>query len=35
MAGTAIYLASLAGCYVNGREIVIDGGYLAVNPSTS
>jgi len=33
-AGTAIYLASPAGCYTNGQEIVIDGGYLAVNPST-
>lgn len=34
MAGTAVYLASPAGCYTNGQEIVIDGGYLAVNPST-
>jgi NAD(P)-dependent dehydrogenase (short-subunit alcohol dehydrogenase family) len=34
MAGTAVYLASLAGCYTNGQEIVIDGGYLMVNPST-
>lgn len=34
MAGTAVYLASRAGCYTNGQEIVIDGGYLAVNPST-
>ncbi|KAF4590043.1 hypothetical protein EYR38_009341 [Pleurotus pulmonarius] len=33
MAGTAVYLASLAGCYTNGQEIVIDGGYVAVNPS--
>lgn len=33
MAGTVIYLASPAGCYTNGQEIVIDGGYLAVNPS--
>ncbi|KAJ8519006.1 hypothetical protein ONZ45_g3993 [Pleurotus djamor] len=24
MAGTAVYLASLAGCYTNGQEIVID-----------
>ncbi|KAJ7645568.1 hypothetical protein DFH06DRAFT_1211744 [Mycena polygramma] len=34
MAGTVIYLASIAGCYTNGQEIVIDGGYVAVNPST-
>ncbi|KAJ6619542.1 hypothetical protein B0H10DRAFT_1793444 [Mycena sp. CBHHK59/15] len=34
MAGTVIYLASLAGCYTNGQEIIIDGGYVAVNPST-
>lgn len=34
MAGTAVYLASPAGCYTNGQEIVIDGGYLCVNPST-
>ncbi|KAG6850346.1 hypothetical protein H0H93_014619 [Arthromyces matolae] len=33
MAGTAVYLASRAGGYVNGQEIVIDGGYVAVNPS--
>lgn len=34
MAGTAVYLASLAGGYVNGQEIVIDGGYIAVNPAS-
>ncbi|KAH9925389.1 NAD(P)-binding protein [Epithele typhae] len=34
MAGTVIYLASPAGCYTNGQEIAVDGGYLAVNPST-
>jgi NAD(P)-dependent dehydrogenase (short-subunit alcohol dehydrogenase family) len=33
MAGTAVYLASKAGGYVSGQEIIIDGGYLAVNPS--
>ncbi|PBK97818.1 NAD(P)-binding protein [Armillaria gallica] len=32
MAGTAVYLASPSGCYATGQEIVIDGGYLAVNP---
>ena len=32
MAGTVVYLASRAGGYVHGQEIVIDGGYLAVNP---
>ncbi|EGN98452.1 hypothetical protein SERLA73DRAFT_183468 [Serpula lacrymans var. lacrymans S7.3] len=35
MAGTAVYLASRAGSYMNGRELVIDGGYMAVNPSRS
>jgi NAD(P)-dependent dehydrogenase (short-subunit alcohol dehydrogenase family) len=35
MAGTAVYLASRAGGYVNGHEIVVDGGYIAVNPSTT
>ncbi|KAJ7366626.1 NAD(P)-binding protein [Mycena albidolilacea] len=33
MAGTVIYLASPAGCYTNGQEIVIDGGYVSVNPT--
>lgn len=33
VAGTVIYLASPAGCFTNGQEIAIDGGYLAVNPS--
>lgn len=35
MAGTVIYLSTQAGGYTNGQEIVIDGGYLAVNPSTN
>ncbi|RDB17820.1 Rhamnolipids biosynthesis 3-oxoacyl-[acyl-carrier-protein] reductase [Hypsizygus marmoreus] len=35
MAGTAVYLASRAGGYVNGQEIIIDGGYVAVNPATT
>jgi NAD(P)-dependent dehydrogenase (short-subunit alcohol dehydrogenase family) len=34
MAGTAVYLASRAGGYVYGQEIIIDGGYVALNPST-
>ncbi|KAI0916761.1 hypothetical protein AcW2_007068 [Taiwanofungus camphoratus] len=33
VAGTVIYLVSPAGCYTNGQEIIIDGGYTAVNPS--
>ncbi|EIW79737.1 short-chain dehydrogenase [Coniophora puteana RWD-64-598 SS2] len=33
MAGTAVYLASSAAGYMNGQELIIDGGYLAVNPS--
>ncbi|KAM6494167.1 hypothetical protein JOM56_010528 [Amanita muscaria] len=33
MAGTAVYLASQAGGYMNGQEMIIDGGYVAVNPS--
>ena len=35
IAGTVIYLVSPAGCYTNGQEIAVDGGYLMVNPSTS
>lgn len=34
MAGTVVYLASRAGGYTNGQEIIIDGGYCAVNPAT-
>lgn len=34
MVGTVIYLASQAGGYTNGQEIIIDGGFLALNPST-
>ncbi|KZT65733.1 short-chain dehydrogenase [Daedalea quercina L-15889] len=33
MAGTVMYLASPAGCYTTGEEILVDGGYIAVNPS--
>ncbi|KAF9454780.1 NAD(P)-binding protein [Macrolepiota fuliginosa MF-IS2] len=33
MAGTALYLASKAGGYTTGQQIVIDGGYVSVNPS--
>ncbi|KAI0056537.1 short-chain dehydrogenase [Artomyces pyxidatus] len=35
VAGAVIFLSSPAGCYTNGQEIVVDGGYLAVNPSTA
>lgn len=35
MAGTAVYLSSRSGAYTNGQEIIIDGGAVAVNPSTS
>ncbi|KXN88175.1 Rhamnolipids biosynthesis 3-oxoacyl-[acyl-carrier-protein] reductase [Leucoagaricus sp. SymC.cos] len=33
MAGTALYLASRAGGYTTGQDIIIDGGYVAVNPA--
>lgn len=33
IAGTVIYLVSPCGCYTNGQEIAVDGGYTAVNPS--
>jgi NAD(P)-dependent dehydrogenase (short-subunit alcohol dehydrogenase family) len=33
MAGTALYLASRAGGYTTGQDIVVDGGYTAVNPA--
>ncbi|TFK27993.1 short-chain dehydrogenase [Coprinopsis marcescibilis] len=32
VAGTVVYLVSKAGGYTHGQEIVVDGGYLAVNP---
>ena len=35
MAGTVVYLASRAGGYAHGQEIVIDGGFTAANPSRS
>ncbi|ESK95792.1 short-chain dehydrogenase [Moniliophthora roreri MCA 2997] len=33
MAGTVVYLASRAGGYTSGQEIIMDGGYVAVNPA--
>lgn len=33
MAGTVVYLVSRAGGYVHGQEIIIDGGYVSLNPS--
>ncbi|KAL1699035.1 hypothetical protein EV121DRAFT_296577 [Schizophyllum commune] len=33
MAGTALWMASPAGGYLNGQEILIDGGFTTVNPS--
>jgi len=33
MAGTVVYLASRAGGYAHGQEIVIDGGFTAIFPS--
>ncbi|EPS94539.1 hypothetical protein FOMPIDRAFT_1026145 [Fomitopsis schrenkii] len=33
VAGTVIYLVSPAGCYTNGQEILVDGGYTCVNPA--
>ncbi|CCL99681.1 uncharacterized protein FIBRA_01702 [Fibroporia radiculosa] len=33
LAGTVIYFVSPAGCYTTGQEILVDGGYTAVNPS--
>ena len=35
MAGTAIYLASRAGDYVNGTTVAVDGGVTLVNVSAS
>ena len=32
--GTISYLCSRAGAYLSGTTIVLDGGRLAVNPST-
>lgn len=35
MAGTAVYLASKAGGYVTGQDVIIDGGYVTVNPAVA
>lgn len=34
MAGTILFLTSRAGAYFNGMEVVVDGGRLAVVPSS-
>ncbi|KAF9510480.1 hypothetical protein BS47DRAFT_1347885 [Hydnum rufescens UP504] len=34
IAGSALYLVSKAGVYTNGQILVVDGSWLAVNPST-
>jgi NAD(P)-dependent dehydrogenase (short-subunit alcohol dehydrogenase family) len=33
IAGCAVFLASPAGGYTNGQEIIVDGGYTCVNPA--
>ncbi|KAI5827751.1 NAD(P)-binding protein [Schizophyllum commune Tattone D] len=33
MAGTALWMVSASGCYLNGQEILIDGGHATLNPS--
>ncbi|KAI5887559.1 NAD(P)-binding protein [Schizophyllum commune H4-8] len=33
MVGTALWMVSAAGCYLNGQEILIDGGHATLNPS--
>ncbi|KAI4518442.1 NAD(P)-binding protein [Schizophyllum commune Loenen D] len=32
MAGTALWMVSASGCYLNGQEILIDGGHATLNP---
>jgi len=34
ISATILLLVSQSGSFINGQEIVLDGGYLAVNPST-
>jgi len=34
MAGTILYLASRAGGYCNGSVLLVDGGVMAINPSS-
>jgi NAD(P)-dependent dehydrogenase (short-subunit alcohol dehydrogenase family) len=34
MAGTILYLASAAGGYLNGTVLLVDGGTMAIQPSS-
>lgn len=34
MVATVLYMVSRGGGFLNGQEIVIDGGFLMLNPGT-